>query len=196
LPVGARGFDTVQRVTSREASALRAAGCDFAIRYLWDQTKPDDLAACRASGLALSFVTYANNFDPQHALAHLARLAVPAGVAVALDLEGVDVKTAPPALIAKINTWAGVLARAGYVPALYVGAGALLTSEELTALAVVRYWRSCSRTLDRNGREAGPAVGWCMHQLHPPNLAIGGLVVDLDVIQNDYTGRAWPFWLP
>ena len=117
-------------------------------------------------------------------------LRIPQNVTVWLDLEGVPVTTMPPELAAKINAWAHAVQGAGFVAGLYVGAGCSLTSEELYALAVTRYWKGASRIVDRNGELAEPKCGWCMVQLQPCNTNRNGVLVDLDVAQEDYFGRS------
>lgn len=146
-----------------------------------------ELSDILRAGLAVSPISYANSFDPSDEIAALLRLGIPKGVVVWLDVEGV--KDDPVTLIQRINTWAKAIQAAGYVAGLYVGAGVPLTSKELYALAVTRYWHSVSRVTDRNGNEAGPACGWCLFQCSPPNVIRAGIQVDVDFCQEDHLGR-------
>lgn len=192
------GVDTVQKLGSKECEAIKAAGFRFVVRYL-GSVSVLELAAILAAGLAFMPVTYAKNYNGGSAVHDLRALSIPAGATVWLDLEGET--SAPADLIAKINAWASQIEGAGYEPGLYVGAGCVLTSEELFALRVKRYWNSCSREVDRNGKVANPACDYCMDQLRPYNCgrdgvpyAVPGVVVDVDVIQQDNKGRL-PSWV-
>ena len=187
----ALGVDTVQRLTPVTASALRREGMSFVVRYLGSLT-PEELACILSAGLAVMPVTYAKAYSGMSAISELRKLAIPEGCTVWLDLEG---ETDPaPAIAAKINAWAGQVQAGGYEAGLYVGAGCVLTSEELYGLKVTRYWDSCSREIDRNGRSAAPKCDYCMVQLRPFNTQIGGVIVDVDVVQRDVLGRL-PTWV-
>ena len=190
LPVGKRGVDTIIALDAEKCERLRNAGMTFVVRYLTSLSK-DELAAILGSGLALSLVTYANSFDPSDEIAKLRTLGIPLGTVVWLDVEGVTAD--PVTLQQRISTWARAVKAAGYEPGGYFGSQQLLTSVELFALPITRYWHSCSRVVDRFGIEAGPQCGWVMIQLHPPNLTIAGVIVDVDVIQKDYRGREVTF---
>jgi hypothetical protein len=183
---GLLGCDTVQTVSRTHAQGLYSAGFRFLVRYVTSlsaQERDDILGA----SLGLSFVSYANSFDPSDEIAALKRLNIPSGATVWLDVEGVHDN--PIVLQQRIGGWANALKTAGYEPGMYVGAQSLLTSSELYRLPVVRYWHSCSRVTDRNGQEAGPSCGWAMRQLFPPNIARVGLTIDIDVIETDYFSR-------
>jgi hypothetical protein len=189
--LAAIGVDTVVKLSSQMCTALKAEGVKFAVRYLGSLEQAEMLTIL-ASGLALMPVTYAKHYSGVDAVAQLRKLGIPAGVTVWLDLEG---ETSTPAdIIAKINAWAGQVAAAGYEPGLYVGAGCVLTSAELYSLRVVRYWDSCSREVSRDGTIAEPKCGWCQIQLVPGNTQIAGIIVDIDVIQQDFQGRM-PTWV-
>jgi len=94
----------------------------------------------------------------------------------------------PANLIAQINAWATNIAVARFQPGLYVGANALLTSAELYALQVVRYWKGMSRLVDRNGNIAEPSCGWCLSQFYK-TVTLAGTQVDVDAIGYDYQDR-------
>ena len=175
------GVDTLATLTGPMASALSAQGVVFRAGYI-DHVTPAELAAQLAAGVMFSPVTYALEFDGAHTVARLQALGIPRGVTVWLDLESVPASLGHAELVAKINAWARAVIAAGYEPGLYVGAGCLLNSAELYALAVVRYWHSGSEV---------PAVdvrGYCMRQLRPLEVLVAGVVVDVDVVEPDYKG--------
>lgn len=187
----ALGVDTVVRLTHASACALKREGMTFAVRYL-GSLSAEELACIMSAGLACMPVTYAKAYSGMSAISELRKLAIPEGVTVWLDLEG---ETDPaPVIAAKINAWAGQVQAGGYEAGLYVGAGCVLTSEELYGLKVTRYWDSCSREIDRNGRSAAPKCDYCMVQMRPFNTSIAGVIVDVDVVQRDVLGRL-PTWV-
>lgn len=185
LEPGTKGFDTVANVSLGEAQALYTAGFRFAGRYVTSVTT-NELTEILQSGLACTLFSYANSFDPSDEIAALKRLQIPHETVVWLDVEGVtdDAIT----LQARINTWARAMKQAGYIPGMYAGAQALLTSKELYDLAVNRYMKSCSRVSDRHGAIAEPQCGWCMVQC-ACDVERQGLEVDVDFVFADYTGR-------
>ena len=190
------GVDTVLQLSANNAKALVGHGFSFVVRYLGGMT-PEELATLLKAGLAVMPVTYSRRAgwtpsavlgqqDGDKAVAELHRLGFMTGVTVWLDLEG----CAGPAdaTTAWVNAWAAKVASAGFQPGLYVGAQSGLTEEGLWKLSVVRYWRSCSRVPE-------PAnCGFCQTQLYPPNVTVGGVKVDVDVIHEDWKGRL-PTWL-
>lgn len=187
---GMRGFDTVVNVTG-----LPIRDAEFAIRYLENVTRDEAFDITTRLGALLGLVTYAEDFDAMAHVAKLKALGYPSGCTVFLDIEGVTVDT--PTLVSKINNWGSIIRHAGWDPGLYHGPGALLTSDELSALIVDRYWHGNARCLDRAGREAAPRQGYCMHQLRPGNAGRGqtmvgipiGLKIDCDVVTMDYLDR-------
>jgi hypothetical protein len=189
--IGARGTDSVTLLGPTSAAALKGLGFDFAIQYL-GTVNAGVVQAILDAGLAFMPVTYADRFNGQQAAEQCAALGLPAGVTVWLDLEGIGPGLTPEAVIAQVNAWAKAISDGGYMPGLYVGAGDKLTSQELYALSVVRYWKGQSRLLDRNGALSEPSCGWCMTQLYP-HVGRGGVDVDIDVIGSDYRNRV-PLW--
>ena len=187
----ALGIDTVAPLTAENCAALKREGIAFAVRYL-GSVSGGELAHILGAGLAFMPVTYAKAYSGMSAINQLRMLGCPEGATVWLDLEGET--SAPADLSAKINAWAGQIIAGGYEAGLYVGAGCVLTSEELYQLRVTRYWDSCSREIDRNGRAAAPKCDFCMTQLRPFNTTIAGVVVDVDVVQRDVMGRL-PTWV-
>ncbi len=132
---------------------------------------------------------------PNDELAQLAALGLPPGTTVFLDLEGLKAfKTDPAVLIEKINAWADAVAKAGFVPGLYVGVPQPLTSQELYALRVQRYWRGQGSVRDRFNALAEPSgCGWCMTQMYP-SITRGNTWVDCNMVGQDYRGRV-PSWV-
>ena len=187
---GARGIDTDSFITTSSAAALKQCNTDFVIRYLGSITQAE-LSAILGAGLAFMPVTFANVYDPKVCLQHLSALSLPAGCTVWLDVEGVSM--APAALIQAVTTWASVVKNAGYDPGIYVGAAALLTSQELFNLPVDRYWHGLSKVEDRHGMFAEPACGWTMYQCFS-SVTWGGVWSDIDFVQADYLNRL-PSWV-
>jgi hypothetical protein len=99
----------------------------------------------------------------------------------------------PAGLSGLINAWADAVSGAGWMPGLYVGAPQPLSSDELFALRVVRYWHGQGRCVDRSGLLAEPTCGWVMSQMYPSAVR-GGVLVDVNVIGQDYRGRL-PSWM-
>lgn len=198
--VGAKGFDTIAVINQALAQGLKLAGMDFAVRYLGALTS-NEVDTIVAAGLAIMPVTYGMKhgtvldgaLGDSYGLSSV-RQASSAGIALGttiwLDLE--DASGTSQGIIAFVNAWAARILAAGFVPGLYAGAGAQLTSLELYALKVTRYWHSLSRVSDRNGQLAEPGCGWCMYQLYP-SVVVASVLVDVDVIQQDYRGRV-PTW--
>lgn len=185
---GLRGVDTVATIHPATGLALHRTGVEFAMRYLGSLLAAER-DAILGSGLLLGLVAYANHFSATESVSFLRALAIPAGVTVWADAEA-EAGEDPAALAARINAWAAGIAAAGYEPGLYVGPGCPLTSAELYALRVVRYWKAGGRCLDRNDQINDPACGYCMLQLGPEGLwRDTGLNVDVDAVQPDYKGR-------
>jgi hypothetical protein len=192
--VGAMGFDVDMVIAPTIAKALRNAGMIFAVRYLGSLTSAE-CDSLLGAGLALMPVTFADAWNGPQTVAQLRACGILEGVTVWLDVEGLggDPTTAAEGAKAKIRTWADEVRAAGFDPGLYVGAQALLTSQELYELPVDRYWHSMSRITDRNGALAAPICGWCMHQLYP-TVPVAGIPVDVNFIQKDFRDRL-PTWM-
>jgi hypothetical protein len=196
-PVGAVVCDSLpfsQSGTAAQAAELRASGVDALACYL-GVLSPARLALILDAGLGYVPVSLAGEYEdgPVDELAQLRALGIPSGVVVWLDLEGMRAFRADPeTLIAKIDAWADAIAAAGYVPGLYVGVPQPLTSAELTALHVVRYWRGQGSIRDRHNALAEPGPGWCMVQFYP-SVTRGGVLVDANMVGQDYRARV-PTW--
>lgn len=206
-PSGARGFDCNTVLTAGTAGAFAAAGFAFAVRYLSRTTSapsPGDLSAGEAqtilaSGLALMAVQHVPpvGWAPTaalgqtygaHAVSNAQAIGLPAGMTIWLDLEGTAAGTQAADVIAYCNTWFGLAKAAGYVPGLYVGTEAVLTSDQLYhALACGLYWKSGSHVPDIATR------GYCMVQTIDDALVLDGVAYDSDVIQADRLGST-PVW--
>ncbi|MBX3202322.1 MAG: DUF1906 domain-containing protein [Labilithrix sp.] len=193
LEVGARVVDSYPYSlggTAKQAAALKASGIDGLIGYLGviSKARVDQLLD---AGLSFGPVTLANRFDGAAAVQQAKALGMPAGVTVWLDVEGTSVYMTPPAeLIAKINAWATAVKAAGYIAGIYVGSPQPLTSEELQALGVTRYWNALSREVDRFGKLAEPSSGWCLWQMNPSvTWRDTGVFVDVNIAGQDFLGR-------
>ncbi len=181
--------------TETQARALRASGVDGLVGYLGCMSA-SRLAHVLDAGLAYIPVTLAGEYNdgPADELGQLAALGIPRGATVFLDMEGMAAfKADPPTLIAKVNAWADGIAAAGFIPGLYVGVPQPLTSEELYALRVSRYWRGQGSIRDRHSALAEPTCGWCMTQAYP-SVTWGGVLVDVNMVSQDYRARV-PSWV-
>jgi hypothetical protein len=185
--VGSRGIDALTLVnTPAVAAGLKKSGVDFVGQYLGRVT-PASVACLLEAGLAFTPITYADIFDPNDGLEVLKLLGAPSGCTVWLDVESVTTLTVAE-LQQKINAWASALAGAGYQPGVYVGCLSLLTSAELYALKVVRYWKSQSCVRARFNNLVEPTCGWCMYQLYP-SVSWAGVWSDVNFVQQDHKGR-------
>lgn len=197
--VGARGVDSLplsQSVTLEQAVALKASGIDFFVGYLGVLNR-SRLGNILAAGIAFMPVTLAgSSFDGPLAVAQCSALGLPPGCTVWVDLEGKAVFDMNPLeLIGRVNAWADTIRAAGFMPGLYVGSPQPLTSEELWALRVVRYWNALSRESDRRGALAEPKGGWCMWQMNPSiEWRDTEAFVDVNMIGQDFLGRV-PSWV-
>lgn len=187
--VGARGTDSVTLLSGDVAQNLKASRIDFVLRYLGSVTAAE-LRDILDAGLAFMPVTYANRFDGAQTVAEAHALELPAATTLWLDVE--DTHDDAATVTRKINGWARVVLAASFMPGLYVGAGVGLTSLELYALAVVRYWRSMSRIVDRFGELAEPACGFCVEQCYD-TVSWGGIRADIDFVHKDWRERL-PNW--
>lgn len=193
LASGTKCIDTVLKFTDplhgfAWLEALKTAGVECIFRYV-TSLDVDEVARILQSGFKLGLVTYAHSWKALEHMKAMQALGIPKGVDLYLDVED-EAKKPVPELISSINAWASIVKSGGYIPGQYVGAGCPLTSKELYALLVSRYWHSCSRVVDRDGNEAAPACGWVLHQLSPPNIELGDCTVDINFAQHDYLGRA------
>lgn len=194
IPVGACVVDSLPFSTggtAAQAKALKESGVVALAGYL-GAMNPTRLKYLLDAGLGYVPVTFAGEYEdgPNDEVSQLKALGIPPGTTVFLDLEGMKAfKSDPGMLIAKINDWATAILAAGYVPSLYVGVPQPLSSEELYALKVQRYWRGQGSVRDRNNKLAEPSgCGWCMTQMFP-SITRGNTWVDCNMVGQDYRGR-------
>jgi hypothetical protein len=206
-PEGAIGFDTDSVLTADSSQNFVGAGFSFAIRYLSLGLieYEGDLSSGEAerilqSGLALMAVQHVRDAgwipsrglgreDGQNAAANARAVGLPPGVNIWLDLEGVRFDTPSSDVIEHCNAWFAAVAAAGYVPGLYVGANAVLSSDQVYYdLDVKHYWKSGSEVPSVADR------GYCMVQAISDRYVLDGRRYDRNVIQMDNLGNT-PVWL-
>jgi hypothetical protein len=205
-PAGVKGFDVDTPLSPDAARAFRDQGYHFCVRYVGRTAmKPGrDLTADEArtildAGLALMIVQHvlAPGWLPTRDLgaeygANAARftsqLGVPAGVSVWCDLEGVSEDAAADDVIAFCNAWHDEVARAGYVPGLYVGDAPGLSAKQLfDELAFRHYWGAYNVNADQ---EPLPR-GWQLKQRVGTSGSVAGITTetyDDDVTRTDQLG--------
>lgn len=177
--------------TLEQAQALRAEGIECVFGYL-GVINAERVGYALQAGMAFLPVTLADRWDGNEAVRELQALGVPAGVHVYLDFEGPGtLSMADPSAV--IGAWAAPVKAAGYVPALYVGVPQPLTSDELWQLPVHSYWKGQGSVRDRTNALAEPLrCGWACIQAYP-SVMRGGVLVDVDMITEDFLGRV-PVW--
>lgn len=186
--IRAIGIDTTQVLSDAYLAILKSdPAIEFVGRYV-DSLSSDEVARIHDAGLSILPFTYANEFDPAPRLSKLAALGCPTNVTTFLDVESVNLPAADT--IARINAWAAAFKNAQRDPGGYVGAGSGLTATQWFALAIDRYMRSCSLV-------PVPGEGFCVLQLFPPDQHLGeGLVIDWDVVEQDFERRVPTLWAP
>jgi hypothetical protein len=194
--------DTDEALTTPMCNLLLAHGIRGVWRYLSALT-PAEVALILASGLELYFVNFAHGAgwqastaggvtDAQRDLARLTVLGIPRGVHVAFDCEGPAAGI--PALDNHLGSYANNIAAAKYLPALYVGEGALLSSAQLFAAPFVLYWAACSRLVDAANVAQVPWCGYSIIQGRPFDVTLDDgagtkVIVDYDSVIQDFSGR-------
>ena len=92
-------------------------------------------------------------------------------------------------MITYCNAWFAEVERAGFVSGVYVGAGAILTENELFwRLTTKHYWKSGSRVPDI------PHRGYQLIQTIIRNDKIDGVSIDRNLTKNDSFGSS-VLWL-
>jgi hypothetical protein len=195
----APGFDSDSVVTAAVAQQFFGQGYKFCIRYLTllGPQSAGDLSAAEAtdvldSGLALMPVQHVRTAgwfpsqdlgqqDGEQAVENAQTVGFPAGVNVWCDLEGVAPGTPAQDATDHCNAWFAAVDAAGYIPGLYVGAGAILSGQQLYDLPFQHYWKSQSTVPDI------PVRGYQLVQLFPA-IAVNGIGIDVDIAQNDNEG--------
>ena len=177
--------DTIEAITLIDARALLADGKRARGGYI-ERVTPAELAAQLSAGLAFFPIAEAGDFNGATIVQRMQALGLPNGTRVLLDIEGIT--DTAPVLIAKLNACTALLGQYGFKAAGYFGSQSILTSAEMSALALDRYVKGCSRVVDRNGSLAESSRGWCGLQGYPPNVTIAGKVYDVDYFFEDWTG--------
>lgn len=199
-PAGLKGFDSAGIVSSATAAAMASSGYSFAIRYLSRSTQQGsgDLSSSEATtilnaGLALMAVQHVRlanwvpnaslgNEDGTNGARNAKSIGLPAGMNIWCDLEGVAAGTPAQSVIDYCQAWYTAVLAGGYVPGLYVGAGAVLTGDQLYYnLSFQHYWKSMSNV---------PMVTKRGYQLIQSAQTTGpnNFLIDPDTTQNDNLG--------
>lgn len=194
----ARGVDTVDSAgLARLAPQARAEGFDFAYVYLGGASAAECQAIARV--MPIIPVTFGNRADPSEAIGHMTTMGLPTKdpvtgttATVLLDAEGQSDTAA--VLMATWNAWAAGIQKIGARACIYEGnENTIVTADQYGSLLMTGYWKSGS--LVPCPTYKGQAIGWMCTQLLPANHALQcGLVVDVDVIAQDYKGRV-PTWM-
>lgn len=197
--VGARGFDTVATISAEEAAKMKAAGLDFAVRYLPSLTAAEAKGITDA-GLALMGVTYGRAVGSVPApgdgtakayssVQEAKLIGLPNSSVIWLDLEGAGGTS--DQTVAFCKEFYDECTHWGCEPGIYVGAQPNMTSAQLYSLPFRHYWKGQSQ-LYNAGVLVEPNCGWQMVQLFP-SIKVADTLVDVNFIQQDYKGRL-PIW--
>ena len=206
-PPGVHGFDANSVLNRRICEVAKARGFEFCIRYVSRQDvqpvgdlSDEEANVILGTGLALMPVQHVapENWSPSQALGtrngtnaakHAQQIGFPEGVNVWLDLEGAKTSTPHETMIAYCNAWFAEVESAGFVPGVYVGAGAILTGNELFwRLRTKHYWKSGSRVPDI------PHRGYQLIQTIIRSDKIDGVAIDRNLTKNDDFGGT-ALWL-
>jgi hypothetical protein len=180
------GVDTLAPLSPNDCRGLVNLGYKWRGGYL-EAMSPQEVTGQLNAGLPLLPYTEANDLDPARTLANIARLGLPQGSPVVLDIEGVTMDA--QALITKIETWGDTLQSKAYLPCVYMAEEALLTSAEWTALPVYRYHAGAARIQDRRSNAVDPFRGFGMFQGRPVNVPmLSGTLFDVDFHRQDFRG--------
>lgn len=216
LPVGTVGIDRSASIQS-QAPALLRAGYAFAMRTV-ALPGPDGMSqgiltagerdAIFAAGLALGlYQPYRNKSitadqglqDGKSAALQAQELGCPIGadppMTLWCDLEGSfqgpDGKpVSADTMITYLQNWATAVTNLGYAPGLYIGGQNLLSSSQITSITqFAGFWQA-------GGYIPAITRGYQMYQLHPLDIVPPGIGinVDVDVLQQDFSGRSATFW--
>jgi len=191
------GFDCDAVLSADVAHKFFSQGYKFCLRYLSRAQAAQNLTAQEAtdilnSGLALMPVQHARppgwspdaslgQADGQEASANAKATGFPTGVSLWCDFEGVNTGARAQDVIDYARAWYHKVHAAGYSPGLYVGAGTLLSGQQLFDLPFRHYWRSSSRVPDI------PKRGYQLIQFSPA-LQLNTIAIDLDVALPDNEG--------
>jgi len=207
VPATTRGFDCNATINAAAAAALFTHGYRFAARYIRRrEARSSDLslteiAVLHRAGLAISIVQHVERDGPPWwtpwaekgteygitAARACGELTIPRGVTVWLDLEGIMPGTDVGQVDAYCRAWFEPVQRAGYVPGLYVGYGAVLGPAALYRLPFTRYFAAYNLDEDQY-----PATrGCCMrqHEQKAGDVPTGvAFPLDTDVVEADALG--------
>lgn len=195
VPLFTKLADRLAPVSHDLAIALKSEGIGAVGRYLETLTvaERDGLFAAGLGILPLSQAPVAQLSDAfgrtraASLLQHAETLGVPPGVHLMIDLEGQKGNHAD--VTAYDRALSSELARPGYVPMAYVGAGQLLTATELFALPDVHlYWRGGSLGMPE------PSCGFALWQIPPLEQTVAGAIVDVNITGADLRGRVPMLW--
>jgi len=191
------GFDCDAVLSSDVARQFFSQGYKFCLRYLSRAQAAQNLTGQEAtdilhSGLALMPVQHARargwspdaslgQRDGQEALANAEAIGFPHGVSLWCDLEEVNRAAQAQDVIDYARAWHQAVSAASYSPGLYVGAGTLLSGQQLFNLPFRHYWRSSSSVPDI------PKRGYQLIQFSP-SIQLNGIAIDLDVALRDQEG--------
>lgn len=198
-PSGAAGFDADSVISLTCAQQFASQGYSFCLRYLslgagqsCGDLSPEEANDILQGGLCLMPVQHVEEpgWSPtteigqehgSNAATNAQAIGFPAGVNVWCDLEGVGSSASAQDVTNYCTAWITAVSAAGYVPGLYVGSEAGLTSEQLYDLPFQHYWQSCSQV-------PGVAVrGYQMVQTLVEGL-VNGIGIDHDRTQTDNEG--------
>ena len=199
------GFDADTVISLDTARAFASQGYKFCIRYLslGAGQAPGDLTYQEAmnilqGGLALMPVQHVEepgwspsaalgNTHGQNAANNAASIGFPPGVNVWLDLEGINAGASAQAVADYCSAWSGAVSGAGFVPGLYVGANAILNSQQLYDLPFEHYWKSESDV---------PSVATRSYQMVQSFVGqpVNGIGIDQNITYIDDEGGV-PQWL-
>jgi hypothetical protein len=117
------------------------------------------------------------------------QIGFPEGVNVWLDLEGPKSRTPHETMIAYCNAWFAEVESAGFVPGVYVGAGGILSGNEL-------FWRLTTKHYSKSGSGVPdiPHRGYQLIQTIIRNDKIDGIAIDRNLTKNDEFGGS-VLWL-
>lgn len=196
----ALGFDTDTVLNFEIAKQFYNDGYRFCLRYLSlgtpegkNELSYHEALSILQAGLGLMAVQHVpySGWSPTanlgtiygtNAAKNSKAVGLPPGVNIWCDLEGVSNIVDADTVIAYCNNWYDAVVKAGYVPGLYVGSGAILDGAQLYYnLKFQHYWQSASEV---------PEVAVRGYQLvqSAPNARVNGIAVDKDMAQIDNCG--------
>lgn len=207
IPAGKRGFDINQPITKLTAPLWKAHGYTYVDRYIWrlvahdNDLSPAEVEAILSGGLGLMVsqhyegdgwipsaqkgATYGGN-----AVKACRSLALPMGLTVSLDLEGIDINVPAAIVDAYARAWYEAVTDGGYLAQLYFGWHCILTGPQLHALPFTRY-RSA---YNANGEQYPKPRGACVKQRSailediPAGAGVKPFEIDLDLVTGDAEG--------